>query len=118
MGRRYRDSFVTPHGPDVVWEVLPAVIAACGFELQASSRTGGTVRAKKSMRNATVRRVGRHTAARTTFGEILRVAVRRDDAQTFVDLESRLVFGLIDWGENRRNVENLRAALAEALGPV
>ncbi len=36
---------------------------------------------------------------------------------TQVAVESKLVFGFVDWGRNRRNVESVLASLDQTLGP-
>jgi hypothetical protein len=50
--------------------------------------------------------VGRTAPARKTFGEKLAVSVAEgSNERGSVSIESRLVFGLIDWGENKKNVD-------------
>ncbi len=116
MGRTYSGTYTTDHHPDVVWAALPDVLADCGFEIKESSDTDRTLRAKKSMKNVTAKSVGRKSA-HATFGEKLEVSVAAAGDRTHVELESRLVFGLIDWGENRKNIEAIRAELDTALRP-
>ncbi|MFN3215935.1 MAG: hypothetical protein ACE367_05535 [Acidimicrobiales bacterium] len=116
MGRKFSGTYMTNRHAAEVWEVLPDVLADCGFAIEESSDADLTLRAKKSMKNATIKSAGRRSA-RATWGEKLEASVTADGDHTRVELESRLVFGLVDWGENRKNVEAIRSGLDAVLRP-
>ncbi len=120
MGRKYGDVYVTRMDVDAVWAALPGAVQACGFEVTSSSESERTLSAKKRMRNSSTKQLGPANASRSahaTFGEKLEASVGSDGTRSRVVLESRLIFGLIDWGENQRNVSNIRRELDARLAP-
>lgn len=120
MGRKYAGEYTLGHGSGAVWAALPAALADCGFEITESSDTELVLHAKKRLKNVSDKSVpmgDRRTTAKATWGEKLDASVHDEGGGSRVRLESRLVFGLIDWGENRRNVEGIRAALDVRLAP-
>lgn len=114
MGRKYAGQFRMNQGVDEVWQTLPAALAECGFDVKASSDDERSLSAKKNMKNVTTKNLGRR-GAKATWGEKLEASVTEDGDVTWLSLESRLVFGLIDWGENQRNVVNVHAELVRQL---
>jgi hypothetical protein len=57
-------------------------------------------------------------ASLMTWGERIHVVTATNPGGgTQVVVESRLAFGLLDWGRNRENVQAILAALDGALGP-
>lgn len=110
MGRKYSGSKVYDRSPDEVWAVISGVAAQAAFKETASDATAMTFRAKKSLKDVDVASLGRRSAQKT-WGENLEVQVRADGERTRVDAESKLKFGLIDWGANRDNVERFLGAL-------
>lgn len=53
-----------------------------------------------------------------TWGERIHVVTATNPGGgTQVVVESKLVFGFVDWGRNRRNVEAIFAVLDETIGP-
>lgn len=53
-----------------------------------------------------------------SWGERIHVvAATNPGGGTQVVVESKLVFGFVDWGRNQRNVETILESLDETLGP-
>lgn len=126
MGRKFANTYVMSQGVDAVWAALPDTLEACGFDVKSADDSQRALQAKKHMRNVTNKMVSLdgisdHTNTRArapmkaTWGEKLHASVSGDGARCELWLESRLVFGLIDWGENRKNVETIHAELEARL---
>lgn len=128
MGRKFGNTYVMNQGADAVWAALPEAVEACGFDVKAADDQQRSLQAKKHMRNVTNKMVSvqgltDNSIARTrapmkaTWGEKLEASVSGEGDGARLWLESRLVFGLIDWGENRKNVETIHAELEARLAP-
>lgn len=115
MGRKYESTQQLDGSVDAVWGTLAAVIDAAGFRVTETDDDTRTVRARKRKGEIATGLVpvpgggiGRTGSARKTFGEKLAVFVTEgSNGRASVSVESRLVFGLIDYGENKKNVDLL-----------
>ncbi|MEQ8716692.1 MAG: hypothetical protein RIE08_03710 [Acidimicrobiales bacterium] len=123
MGRKYESTQQFDASPDSVWEALGPVVDAAGFRVTDSDDDARTLHGRKrkgdiATGNVIVPggRIGRTAPARKTFGEKLAVSVGAgSNGRTSVNVESRLVFGLIDWGENKKNVDRVFGLLGTRL---
>ncbi len=118
MGRKYESSqrFAVPVAD--LWSSVPDVLDEAGFEILEVDDSTHTIRGKKrkdAISTAEVHiGVGRSTApAAKTFGERLHLTLTETASGCEVWVESRLRFGLVDWGENRKNVERVLAGLRQ-----
>lgn len=123
MGRRYESTQQLDVPVDAVWGALASVVDAAGFRVTESDDDARTLRGRKRKGEIATGLVpvpgsgiGRTGPARKTFGEKLAVFVTEgSNGRASVSVESRLVFGLIDYGENKKNVDRLFSLLRTEL---
>ena len=124
MGRIYRHQARYSNSTDEIWEHLQPALAASLLTIKEVDEENRTVRAKKRFGDVTTGKVGLgyQPGHAKTFGEKVFVEVEEANGGTRVSIESKLVFGLFDWGENRKNcfrlAEAISASLAGELDPV
>lgn len=114
VGRRYEDQRTYTASVEELWDRLPGALEAAGFRITSTDEATRTVNARKRRDAIATGAVGAPVGdavargeARKTFGELMTVTLRPWDAGCTVWMESKLRFGLIDWGENRKNCMRL-----------
>lgn len=122
MGRKHSATKRFPHGIDEVWGALPSALEEAGMEIRETDDATRTILAKKAkVATASISAASlggsphQRVEAAKTFGERIRVEVEASGDGTEVSVESKLRFGLIDWGENQRNVARILATLRAGL---
>lgn len=122
MGRKYKLTQRIANDVGAVWAALPAALEDAGIKVLESDKDTLEIRGKKA--KVSTASVG--TAAMgggsfqkapiaKTFGEKITAQLSQVEGGCELTVESRLRFGLVDWGENRKNVENIQASLRSHL---
>ena len=124
MGRRFESTVRLEAVSSRVWEALPAAFEAAGIEVLDADAATLELRGKKkevSTAEMSGALLGGGSSSRIsaakTFGEKVTATVADEASGSSVTVERRLRFGLIDWGENKKNVENILGALRSKVDP-
>lgn len=127
MGRKSARTVTYQTSSDGLWDLLPMALDEAGIDVTEVDEPNMTMRGKKRKDQIGVGHVSVSGAYRTaaparkTFGEKIVAQVARPSspsdgpARCEVMIESRLRFGLIDWGENKKNVTRIHHNLREAM---
>ncbi len=122
MGRKYEQTQRVTSDVGAVWVALPAALEDAGIKILESNKDILEIRGKKkkvSTAQVSTASMGggsfQTAPVAKTFGEKITAQLADVDGGCVVTVESRLRFGLIDWGENRKNVDNILAALRSHL---
>lgn len=104
MARRYQERRVFPQSQSEVVVIAERAVAEVGLKI--NGRTADhELKASKGIQSG-------------SWGERIRFQLATfPGGGTQVIIESRLVFGLFDWGRNRENVEGLFRSMEVVLGP-
>ncbi len=104
MARVYRERRVYPQPQSEVRQVAERAVYELGLAVKPDA-TEWQISASRSM-------------STLSWGERLTVQMATSPGGgTQVVAESKLVFGFVDWGRNRTNVEALLASMDDVLGP-
>ncbi len=96
-----QQSFPVP--PQVLWNALPAGVAAAGALTPFYDPQRGTVFFKTGM-------------TFLSWGQIITVTVSHAPGGSALTVQTALKFGLFDWGEGKRLAQQFAAAVAYAAG--
>jgi hypothetical protein len=104
MPRRVTFTVEVPAPPATVVDALVRAIQyETGLWIASTDPAAGRIMAKTGM-------------GLLTYGENLTItAVPTEGGATSLTVESKLKFGLFDWGNNRKNIDRVLALLARAL---
>ena len=103
MGRAYTATRSYSADPGAVVGHMPAAFESIDSQVESSDAASGTTKGSKGVRFL-------------SCGERVSAQVSPADGGSTVTVESKLKFGLIDWGNNKRNVEGVLASLSKGVG--
>ncbi len=104
MARTYRQRRIYDHRQTEVGQAVERAMYELGLEIKPDA-TEYEVRGARSM-------------STLSWGEQVKVLLATSPGGgTQVIVESKLVFGFVDWGRNRSNVEAIFTSMAALLGP-
>lgn len=104
MFDRYKESRTYAADPAAIADLIPVAFAAVGAELAPTEESEPMVYR------------GSRSAGWVSWGERVTAIIAESEEGSTVTIVSRLKVGLLDWGQNRRNVEGIFASLSSDLG--
>jgi hypothetical protein len=101
---RFSTQLSIPHAYPQVFQACVQVVANSRFRISTADPERGKIFASRGM-------------SWLSYGEDLAIQVwqQAPDAPCGLEITSTLIYGLVDWGRNRKNVEAIVAALPSLL---